>query len=140
MEAAAVAEMAIVLEDALFCLQCLPLLASDKLTLEHRTSKTRRSRKGFVTGRSGRTNCRYRTREKGPPHPKLPNAITPKHKQSHQPLLSSMYHPRRPAKSPISNQSSIHPCNHPAARAGTHQHHSFAVFNSHKQATEEEVS
>uniref|UniRef100_A0A0E0HIY0 Uncharacterized protein n=1 Tax=Oryza nivara TaxID=4536 RepID=A0A0E0HIY0_ORYNI len=67
MEAAAVAEMAIVLEDALFCLQCLPLLASDKLTLEHRTSKTRRSRKGFVTGRSGRTNCRYRTREKGPP-------------------------------------------------------------------------
>uniref|UniRef100_A0A0E0L657 Uncharacterized protein n=1 Tax=Oryza punctata TaxID=4537 RepID=A0A0E0L657_ORYPU len=46
---------------------CLPLLASDKLTLEDRTSKTRRRRKGFVTRRSGRTNCRYRTREKGPP-------------------------------------------------------------------------
>uniref|UniRef100_A0A0E0A378 Uncharacterized protein n=1 Tax=Oryza glumipatula TaxID=40148 RepID=A0A0E0A378_9ORYZ len=109
MEEAVVAEMAIVLEDALFCLQCLPLLASDKLTLEHRTSKTRRSRKtlewmagwlaprvmgcgkhakkiqhiplgkwkGFVTGRSGRTNCRYRTREKGPPIPSCPTPLHP---------------------------------------------------------------
>uniref|UniRef100_A0A0E0DUT7 Uncharacterized protein n=1 Tax=Oryza meridionalis TaxID=40149 RepID=A0A0E0DUT7_9ORYZ len=77
MEAAAVAEMAIVLEDTLFCLQCLPLLASDKLTLEHKTSKTRRSRKGFVTGRSGRTNCRYRTREKGAPIPSCPTPLRP---------------------------------------------------------------
>lgn len=32
---------------------------------------------GFVTGRSGRTNCRYRTREKGPPP--IPSCPTPLH-------------------------------------------------------------
>uniref|UniRef100_A0A0E0DUT6 Uncharacterized protein n=1 Tax=Oryza meridionalis TaxID=40149 RepID=A0A0E0DUT6_9ORYZ len=91
-----------VLEDTLFCLQCLPLLASDKLTLEHKTSKTRRSRKTLewlagwpqeswdvgsmlrrsnisllASGRSGRTNCRYRTREKGAPIPSCPTPLRP---------------------------------------------------------------